>query len=614
MEGNRDVGMKRICAMGLALLIAFSLGGSAPVSAAQATEQGSYEPLQYGDQGDHVAEIQRQLTQLGYYTGKISGNFLDGTRAAVRRFQKDYGLKETGIVDGETEALLMTAEYRALSFGSSGDDVKRVQEHLTTLGYYAGKISGNYLEGTTSAIKTFQEINGLEATGEADVETQMLLFSDKALPKEAPRTTASPDPDTDMGDINDVVMVEDGKDNDKSLLKQSEYSKKLSRGMKGESVKQVQQRLTDLGFFDGPISGNYMNKTVEAVKKFQEMNGLRADGVTGEDTWNQLFNSEDVLDASATPKPTPVPTPVPYAITVDVRNQVTTVYGRDENGEYTIPVRRMICSTGLKATPSDVGEWVLNGQHARWAYFGKWGSHAQYWTRINSNIAFHSVIYREVDYMALSVKSYEMLGSRASHGCIRLLVSEAKWMYENIHEGVVVTIREDLPEDQELTKSLKPPALNKTYMRPVNTPEPTPPPEYKSDGEPPQPFRTLKVGKEGEDVYWLQMKLKELGYYTGTVTGGYYKGTEKAVKAYQKEHGIRADGIAGERTLLSIYADVLPTPTPEGMTPTPEATPSPTFSVAPTFTLTPSPTGKPSESPGASTSVKPTMSSSPQGS
>ncbi len=596
-----------------ALLVSFALalflGSAGSLGGALATEE-KYEPLEYGDQGEAVFLIQQRLTDLGYYTGKISGNFLDGTRAAVKRFQKDYALKETGVVDGETEALLLSAEYRALSFGSSGEDVKRVQEHLTTLGYYFGKISGNYLEGTTSAINTFQERNGLEPTGEADVETQKLLYSGTAVPKVTPKAKATLSPDEDMGDINDVVMVEDGANNDPSL-EQNDYSKKLMRGAKGEEVKEVQKRLTELGFYSGPISGNYMNQTMEGVRKFQEMNGLKVDGVTGESTWNVMFNTADVLDSSATPKPTPVPTPVPYAITVDVRNQVTTVYGRDEKGEYTVPVRQMICSTGMKSTPSDVGEWKLDGRRARWAYFGKWGSHAQYWTRINSNIAFHSVIYNSVDYMALSTKSYNMLGSRASHGCIRLLVSEAKWMYENIDEGVVVTIREDLPEDQELTKSLLPPPLNKTYMRPSNTPQPTQPPVYKADGVPPQPFRTLKKGKAGEDVYWLQMKLKELGYYPGAVTGSFYNGTERAVKAFQKANGIRDDGVAGETTLEAIYRNVLPTVTPEA-TATPESTRTPAPVASPTprpeLTVTPRPTQAPKsiQTSGPDAAAKPT--------
>lgn len=57
-----------------------------------------------------------------------------------------------------------------------------------------------------------------------------------------------------------------------------EYKSKLKRGAKGEQVKLVQQRLTTLGYFTGPISGNYMNQTVEAIKQFQTNNGLKADG------------------------------------------------------------------------------------------------------------------------------------------------------------------------------------------------------------------------------------------------------------------------------------------------------------------------------------------------
>ena len=76
-------------------------------------------------------------------------------------------------------------------------------------------------------------------------------------------------------------------------------------------------------------------------------------------------------------------------------------------------------------------------------------------------------------------------------------------------------------------------------------------------------MRSLSRGSKGEDVYWLQMKLKEMGYYNGTVTGGYYGGTQKAVKAYQKDNGLTADGVAGVKTQSHLYADVLPTATPK---------------------------------------------------
>ena len=556
--------MKRLLWMFAALLLLL------PVCAALCEEQPSptpYAPLAYGAQGESVSDIQERLKDLGYYTGKVSGNFLDGTRAAVRKFQKEYGLPETGEVDAATAAQLENAQYRILTSGDNGEDVSRLQNRLKELGYFSQKATGKYRAITADAVKAFQRQNGLEITGTADVDTQRALFGDNALADGA-SPTPTPAPDQDLGDVNDMVLAGDGE------ATVEEYEKKLSRGAKGENVKKVQTRLKELGFFDGPISGNYMNQTVAAVKAFQLQNGLEQTGKTDETTWNTLFNDTGVVDASATPRPTPVPTPVPYAVTVDVRNQVTTVYGRDENGEYTIPVKRMICSTGLKATPSDVGEWTLNGRTARWCYFSKWGSHAQYWTRINQNIAFHSVIYNQVDYNAMSVKSYKKLGQRASHGCIRLLVNDARWIYDNVGKGTVVTITEDLPADEELRKSVAAPPLNKSKTGPVTTPEPTAEPQYVSGGMPPQPFRKLKKGMEGEDVYWLQKKLQELGYYTGTVTGGYYSGTASAVKAYQKANKISATGVADERTLESIYADVLAANTP---TPVPNPTPAPTW-------------------------------------
>ena len=594
--------MKRILPLWLALLLAL---GVACFAVPALAEEAGYRPLQYGDSGDTVAAVQEQLTALGYYSGKVSGNFLDGTRAAVRQFQQDYGLDVTGIINGETEALLMSAEYRVLTTGDSGADVQRMQEMLTTLAYYRGKLSGNYLEGTTSAIEAFQTQNGLTATGTADIETQRLLFSGKALAKDAPQTTAAPD--GDLGDINDVVMANDGKDGGATF--DATYSKKLTRGAKGEQVKQVQQRLTDLGYFSGPISGNYMNQTMEAVRAFQGNNGLAVDGITGEGTWNLLFDDALALDVSATPRPTPEPTPIPYAITVDVQNQVTRVYGLDENGQYTVPVRQMVCSTGKVGTPSDVGEFVLTGRRARWCYFSLYGSYAQYWTRINANIAFHSVIYNRVDYGALSTKSYNMLGSRASHGCIRLLVTDAKWIYDNIGEGVTVTVTEDLPHDPELRAAIKPPALNKSIMGPSTTPEPTAAPAYTATGAPPQPFRTLKKNSSGEDVYWLQRKLQDLGFYTGTATGTFLGGTVNAVKAFQRANGIYPDGKAGEKTLLAVYADVLnpatPTPAPTvALTATPAATPTatPTPALTPTATQTLAPTASPAASPDHSQS------------
>ena len=59
-----------------------------------------------------------------------------------------------------------------------------------------------------------------------------------------------------------------------------------------------------------------------------------------------------------------------------------------------------------------------------------------------------------------------------------------------------------------------------------------------------------KYGSTGEEVRQVQKKLKELGYYTGSVDGIYGTKTKNAVIAFQKNCGITADGIAGPKTLL----------------------------------------------------------------
>ena len=56
----------------------------------------------------------------------------------------------------------------------------------------------------------------------------------------------------------------------------------------------------------------------------------------------------------------------------------------------------------------------------------------------------------------------------------------------------------------------------------------------------------------GDDVLKLQKALKKNGYDPGQPDGVYGKKTERAVRRYQKDHGLKADGIAGERTFSSL--------------------------------------------------------------
>ncbi len=518
--------------------------------------------LRYGDDGDDVLDLQTRLQDLYYYSGNLSGRFREGTRAAVKEFQKDFGLEETGEADVLTQSVLYATLYRPLRYGSEGDDVKELQLRLTVLGYYKGKISGNYLEGTQAGIRTFQEKNGLTVTGVADPETQTVVFSQNAVFRsDVPDATPTPVPDLSafVVDDNDTVVENGIVMPDEHI----EYTKTLKNGSSGKLVKQLQTRITELGYYTGPISGNYAVKTVRAVKQIQSQNALKVTGVTDEETWNTIFNNPKVVLPDNTPKPTPVPTPVPFAITVDVENQVTTVYGRDENGEYTQVIRQMLCSTGTRANPSDVGDWVLNGRHANWCVFPKWGnSYARYWTRINSSIAFHSVIYTAVSNSAVDVSSYKKLGKRASHGCIRLTVADAKWIYDNIGEGTVVSIVENMKKDPELRDALKLPPFNYKTNLPEVTPMPTAEPVYVSTEKPVLQVKRLRKNSEGEAVYLVQRKLTELGFYTGKCSGKILDGTVSAIKAFQRANGLYPSGEADQKLIDLMYGEAAPTATP----------------------------------------------------
>jgi peptidoglycan hydrolase-like protein with peptidoglycan-binding domain len=64
----------------------------------------------------------------------------------------------------------------------------------------------------------------------------------------------------------------------------------------------------------------------------------------------------------------------------------------------------------------------------------------------------------------------------------------------------------------------------------------------------------LKPGSSGEAVRALQLRLKELGYFSGTGTGHFGAVTLAAVKAFQKARGLAVDGIAGPKTRIQAFS------------------------------------------------------------
>ena len=86
--------------------------------------------------------------------------------------------------------------------------------------------------------------------------------------------------------------------------------KTLQQGDRGDRVKELQQRLKDLGYLEGEVDGAYGNQTRRAVQRFQYYNGLTQDGVAGKNTLTVLYESESLVSA-LTPTPTVTPTATP---------------------------------------------------------------------------------------------------------------------------------------------------------------------------------------------------------------------------------------------------------------------------------------------------------------
>ncbi|MBC8062039.1 MAG: spore cortex-lytic enzyme [Clostridiaceae bacterium] len=63
---------------------------------------------------------------------------------------------------------------------------------------------------------------------------------------------------------------------------------------------------------------------------------------------------------------------------------------------------------------------------------------------------------------------------------------------------------------------------------------------------------TFKYGSKGDYIYVIQDKLKRWGFYKGNIDGVYGYQTYLAVKAFQQKNGLKADGIAGNSTLVSL--------------------------------------------------------------
>ena len=145
-----------------------------------------------------------------------------------------------------------------------------------------------------------------------------------------------------------------------------------------------------------------------------------------------------------------------YEITVNRKRCQVMVYAKDGSNGYIIPVKTFTCSVGLPSTPTPTGTFYTPNKYRWHTLMGP--SYGQYCTRINGGILFHSVAGYNMTSYNIHARDYNKLGSPASHGCVRLNVRDAKWIYDNCSLGTKVTISDSVATPFDKPATIKIPA------------------------------------------------------------------------------------------------------------------------------------------------------------
>lgn len=119
-----------------------------------------------------------------------------------------------------------------------------------------------------------------------------------------------------------------------------------------------------------------------------------------------------------------------YTIDVSISEQKVRIYYGD------ILIKEWIVSTG-KDNCTPLGTFTTQ-QKGDWFFSEKYQQGGKWWVAFQGNYLFHSVPMDR--NQKIIPEEAERLGIPVSHGCIRLEVEHAKWLYDNIPRGTLVVI------------------------------------------------------------------------------------------------------------------------------------------------------------------------------
>ena len=498
-----------------------------------------YTELKNGSEGAFVTALQSALEELGYLEEEdVDGKFGAKTEEALKLFQKRNGLAQDGIASQDLQLKLYedtpkdTRGYRqyvrtvppvagaVIREKSKGEPVTKLQTRLKELGYYKGELTGVCDEDTVAAIKLFEGKHGLVADGEMSAADQQVLYGATAM-EASVVVTPSPTPTVQPP------------------------TKTLRPGDKDDEVKLLQQRLKDLGYYTGNITGVYNTATTEAVKAFQKKSSLEQDGILGPITRTVLYGVNAIY---AVPTAIPVFTPTPTTTPLTPENVIVIRAG--SMGEVVRRLQARLQELGYYTSRLD-GVYLTDDIEAVRAFQsanglkvdGKAGYETQ--TALYSDSAIRGNANNTTDTSGTLVNTlrYGSEGNEVTTLQNRLialgyLAGSADGKFGRDTKSAVIAFQKanGLSADGVVGTDTS----TKLYASNVvsNTVSST---------------QTLRVGAVSDAVRDMQNRLITLGYLeNGEADGKFGVKTSLALIEFQKANGLSADGVAGAKTFAKL--------------------------------------------------------------
>lgn len=116
-----------------------------------------------------------------------------------------------------------------------------------------------------------------------------------------------------------------------------------------------------------------------------------------------------------------------YGIYVNKTTQTLTVY---KNGAF---YSQMACSTGMAGSETPTGTFLTG---AKCPDVIGYGQYAQYGIRFDKQVYIHGIPKENGSYS----KAKKLLGKKASHGCVRVPVENARWLYKTIPANTCIIV------------------------------------------------------------------------------------------------------------------------------------------------------------------------------